>query len=63
MTHEEGSKHKTCKYNSNRHCADIVNPFCNWKPKDENIPPHIMWSCCQICTPEICEQCKCWVAA
>jgi hypothetical protein len=51
------NKIKTCKYNRNRHCSDVVYPFCTWTPKDEVYPPHLYWSM-RIMTEDDCYECE-----
>lgn len=58
MSQMDDFKARTCKFNSNRKSADLVNPYCTWRP-GYIIPPHVMWVC-EICTPDTCYHCECY---
>lgn len=53
------TKIQTCRYNANRHVADIAYPYCTWVDSHQiPMPPHIRWSFDYKIYGNICKQCK-----
>lgn len=51
------TKIQTCRYNANRHVADIAYPYCTWVDSHQiPMPPHIRWSFDYKIYGNICKQ-------
>jgi len=59
---EYKNKARYCKYNVNRGCHNIVNPFCTYSDEVVSkikLPPNIYWYR-HIVDEECCEKCECF---